>query len=79
MTPNDASASRQSVDEHQHADREQREQIAESRDHARGEQLVQRFDVGRHARHETADRIAIEEHDRQALHVREDRRDASRA
>ena len=59
-------------DEHRDADREQREQIADTRDHARGEQLVQRFDVRRHAGHEPPHRIAVEERDRQPLEVRED-------
>ena len=59
-------------DEHQHADRQQREQVAEPGDDAGGEQLVERFDVRRHARHEPPDRIAVEERDRQPLQVRED-------
>jgi hypothetical protein len=48
---------------------EQREQVAEPRHDSRREQLVQRFDVRRHARHEPADRRAVVESDRQSLHV----------
>ena len=56
---------------HQRRDRQQREEVAKSRDHPRSEQLVQCLDVGRDARHQPADRIAIEEGDRQPLHVGE--------
>jgi hypothetical protein len=56
--------------QHRRADRDEREQIAESRDDARREQLIERFDVRSHARDQSADRIAIEEVDRQSLQVR---------
>ncbi len=58
--------------DHQDADGQQREQIAKSGDDAGGEQLVERLDVGRHARDQAPDGIAIEEDDGQALHVAED-------
>ena len=58
-------------DHHHHRDRQQREQVAEAGDDARGEQLVQRLDVARHARHQSSDGRAIVEGDRQPLHVRE--------
>ena len=47
-------------DQHDH-DADQREDVAEDRDDAGGEQLVQHVDVGRHARHQPADRIAVVE------------------
>ncbi len=45
--------------EHHGHDADQREHVAEDRDHARGEQIVQDVDVGGDARHQAADRIAI--------------------
>ena len=38
----------------------QGEEVAEDRHHAGGEQLVERLDVGGHARHQPADRVAVE-------------------
>ena len=58
-------------DHHHHRDREEREHIAESRHHACREQLVERFDVRRHPRHEPSHRRAVVEPDRQPLHVLE--------
>ena len=49
--------------QHRHTYRDQREEIAESGHHARGEQLVQCLDVGGHARDQPADWIAIEVRD----------------
>ena len=37
----------------------EREEIAEDRDHARREQVVEDVHVGRHPRHQPADRIAV--------------------
>ena len=42
-------------DQHDH-DADQHEDVAEDRDDARGEQVVQHVDVGRHPRHQPADR-----------------------
>ena len=58
--------------DHQHRDREQREEVAKTRDHTRGEQFVERLDVGRDTCDEPSDRIAIEEGDRQPLQMCEE-------
>ena len=79
MTANAASASRQSVTSISALIASSVNRSPKPGDDARGEQLVQRFDVGRHARHEPADGIPVEEDDGQPLHVREDRRVADRA
>ena len=54
---------------HRDHDADQREQVAEQRAHAGGEQLVEHVDVVRHARHQAADRVAVEVRDRQALQM----------
>ena len=59
-------------DQHRHADRKQREEVADPRYHTRGEQLVERLHVGRHSRDESAHRVAVEERDRKSLQVLED-------
>src|SRR6185369_3854757 len=46
-----------------------REHVAEHRDDARREQIVQDVDVGGHPGHQTADRIAVVEPQVQALQV----------
>ena len=56
-------------DEHQHADRDEREQVAHSRHDARGEELIQGLDVGRDPRDEAPDRVPVEERDRKLLQV----------
>ena len=57
----------------QHADdAEQHEDVAEDGDEAGGEHLVERVDVGGHARHQAAHRIAVEELDVEPLQVPED-------
>ena len=55
-------------DQHDH-DAEQREDVAEDRHHARREHVVEHVDVGRHARHQPADRIAVVELQVDALQV----------
>ena len=47
-------------DQHDH-DANEREDVAEDRDDAGGEEIVQDIDVGRHSSHQTADGIAIVE------------------
>ena len=56
---------------HQHRDGQQREEIAQAGDDASGEQLVERLDVGRHARYQSSYRRPIVERDGQSLHVLE--------
>ena len=69
-TENASSASRQSIiDQHDH-DAGEREDVAEDRDHARGEEIVEDVDVGRDPRHQTADRIAIVELQVEPLQMR---------
>ena len=51
---------------------EQREQVAEHRDDARGEQLVDRVHVGRDPRHQPAHGVLVEVADVQPLQVGED-------
>jgi len=51
----------------------QREQVADDGDQARGEQLVQRVDVVRHAGDEDANRRVVEVGKGHPLQVREDR------
>ena len=79
---------RQDEDERQHREADQRkapvhpqqrghdadehEQIAERRDHARREQIVDDVDVCRHSRHQPADRIAIVERQIEPLQMRVD-------
>ncbi len=58
-TANATSASRQFMHEHHRHDAEQREHVAEDRDHARREQVVQDVHVRRDPRHQPADRIVI--------------------
>ena len=53
--------------------------VAEQRDDAGGEQLVEHVDVAGHARHQPADRVAVEERDRQPLEMREQLRAAGRS
>ncbi len=63
------SASRQFiVSEHDH-DAGEREHVAEHRDDARGEQVVEDVHVRRDAGHQPADRVAVVELDVQALQV----------
>jgi hypothetical protein len=50
-------------------DADQHEHVAEDRDDACGEQIVQHVDVGRDPRHQAADRIAIVEADVEALQM----------
>jgi hypothetical protein len=52
--------------------RDQREQVSETRDHARGEKLVQRLHIRGHARDQPARRIPVEERHRQPLEMLED-------
>ena len=47
----------------------EREDVAEDGDDAGGEHVVDHVDVGRHARHQPADRIAVEELQIEALQV----------
>ena len=57
----------------QHADDAgEHEDVAEDGHEAGGEHLVERVDVGGHARHQPADRIAVEELHVQPLQVSED-------
>ncbi len=57
----------------EHADdADEDEDVAEDGDEAGGEEVVERIDVGRDPRHETADGIAIEELQIEALQVPED-------
>jgi hypothetical protein len=58
-------------DENRH-DADQREQVAEDRHHTRGEQLVERVDVGGHAGHQPPDRIPVVERDVEHLEPRVD-------
>ena len=53
-------------------DPQQLGEIGEDQDDARGERLVDRLDVGRHARHQAADGSAVEKRGREALEVGED-------
>ena len=55
-----------------HHDADEHEQIAERRDDARREQIVDDVDVGRHARHQPPDGIAIVERQIQPLQMRVD-------
>ncbi len=59
-------------DQHRDPDREERKKISQSRDYARRKKLIQGLDVRRHARYQTARRIAIEERNRESLKMRED-------
>ena len=68
-TENASSASRQSIDDEHDHDAEQREDVAEDRDDAGREQVVEHVDVGRHPRHQPADGIAIVELQVDALEV----------
>ena len=45
--------------QHHRHDADEREHVAEDRDDARGEQVVQHVDVGGDARHQPADRVAV--------------------
>jgi hypothetical protein len=58
---------------HRDQDAEQGEQVAEDRHHAGGEHLVEHVDVVGHAGEQPAHRVAIEERDRQALEMTEQR------
>ncbi len=58
--------------QHHHHDAEQREEIPEDGHHAGSEQVVQHVHVRRHARHQAAHRIAVEEAHLQPLQVEED-------
>ena len=58
-TENATSASRQFIHEHHDHDADEREHVAEDRDDARREQVVQHVHVGRDARHQPADRVAV--------------------
>ena len=55
-------------DEHDH-DAGEREDVAEDRDDAGREQVVEHVDVGRHARHQPADGVAVVELQVEALQV----------
>ena len=55
--------------EHRRHDADEHEHVAEDRDDARREQIVERVDVGRDARHQPADRIAIVEAEVEPLQV----------
>ena len=68
-TENATSASRQSIAEQHDHDADEREDVAEDRDDAGGEQVVQHVDVGRDPRHQPADRIAVVELQVEALQV----------
>ncbi len=63
------SASRQSIQTSTAMMPSEREHVAEHRDHAGGEQLVEHVDVGRDARHQPADRIAVVEPQVEPLQV----------
>ena len=61
------------VHEQQHDhDPGQREHVAEHRDHARAEQIIQGVYVGRHACHQPTDRVAVIEAEIEALQVARD-------
>ena len=66
------SASRQSMTNIATTMKHQREDVAEHRDHAAAEQLVQRLDVAGDARHQPADRIPVVEAQVEPLQLRED-------
>ena len=55
--------------EHRGDDAEEREHVAEHRHHTRREQVVERVDVGRHARHHAADRVFVVEREVELLQV----------
>ena len=59
-------------EQHRGHDADEREDVAEDRDDAGGEQLVERIDIGRDARHQPADRIAVVEPHVEPLQVRVD-------
>ena len=58
-------------DQHRRDDRPDGEHVAEDRDHARGEHLIQGLDVTRDPGHETSHRVSIEERQLEALQVSE--------
>src|SRR5665213_262571 len=60
--------------QHDADDPGQRKHILEDGEHAGGEHVVQRVDVGCHARHQPADRVAVEERNVHRLDVAEDLR-----
>ena len=66
------SASRQSSQKSTPTMPGEQHDVAEDRDEAGGEQLVQGVDVGGHPGHQAADRVPVEEGERQALQVPED-------
>ena len=72
-TENATSASRQFIHEHHDHDADQREHVAEDRDHAGREEVVQHVHVGRDARHQPADRVAVVVAQVEALQVAVDR------
>ena len=55
--------------QHDDHDADEREHVAEHRHDAGGEQVVQHVDVGRHARHQPADGVAVVELDVEPLQV----------
>ena len=57
---------------HRHHDPDEHEHVADDRDHARGEELVQDVHVVREPGHDAAHRMAIEIGDRQPLQVAEE-------
>ena len=61
-------------DEEHDGDAGQHEDVPEHRHHPRREQLVEGVDVGGHAGHQAADRVAVEERHVEALQVRVDLR-----
>ena len=56
-------------EEHRRHDADEHEHVAEDGDESRGEQIVERVDVGRDPRHQPADRIAIVEAEVEPLEV----------
>src|SRR5262249_36161635 len=58
--------------QHDPDDADQNKNVLKDRDHARGKHLVQRVDVGRHARDQASYRILVVEADMQTLQMAED-------
>ena len=70
MTASMMPVSARAQPEHDGDDESQRQHVAQDGDQTRGEQFVEHVDVGGDARHQPADRIAVEECDVQPLQVR---------